>query len=118
MSINLVDHARRELTLIGEELETIDWYCRVVAEFASFGHSGGSASVAIPTLNALLQFKNLKPLTSSPDEWMNVSDMSGYAMWQNIRNPEAFSDDGGKTYWLLSEGAHSDKRTPRHKVNS
>lgn len=111
---NLVTHARNELTAIGEEPAVIDWYCRVVEEFASFGHSGGSASVAIPTLNALLQFKNLSPLTNDPGEWHNVSDMSGYELWQSRRNSEAFSDDGGKTYWLLSEGGHAGNRKPRH----
>lgn len=111
---NLVTHARTELTRIGEEPEVIDGYVRVVEAFASMGHSGGSASVAIPTLNALLQFKNLAPLTNDPDEWENVSEMSGYEMWQNRRNSEAFSDDGGQTYWLLSEGGHSGSRAPRH----
>ena len=111
---NLVDHARRELELIGEEPETIAGFLAVVQAFADMGHSGGSAFVAIPMINELLQFKNLRPLTSNPDEWQNVSDQSGYEMWQNRRNGEAFSDDGGKTYWLLSDGAHSGKRKPIH----
>lgn len=116
---NLEDHARRELERLGEEPETIDWYCRVIREFVSAGHSGGSASVAIPTLNQLLQFKALTPLTDDPDEWQNVSEFSpsGPALWQNMRNPEAFSNDGGATYYLLSErdaaGGSLDV-TPRH----
>jgi len=111
---NLVEHARRELELIGEEPETVAGYLNVIEAFANMGHSGGSASVAIPVINELLQFKNLKPLTNNPDEWMNVSEQSGYEMWQNRRNSEAFSDDGGKTYWLLSEGGHSGNRKPIH----
>lgn len=101
--MSLVEHARRELELLGEEPDTIDWFCRVIEEFASFGHSGGSAFVCIPLLNDLLQFKNLTPLTDNPDEWEDMSEMSGYPVWQNKRNSEAFSEDGGKKYSLLSE---------------
>ena len=100
---NLVKHARRELELIGEEPETIAGYLAVVQAFADMGHSGGSASVAIPTLQALLQFQNLRPLTDDPAEWEDRSEVSGYPVWQNSRNGQAFSEDGGKTYALLSE---------------
>jgi hypothetical protein len=99
---NLVAHARRELQLLGEEPETIEWYLSVVRAVAAFGHSGGSASVMIPILNDLLQFKNLKPLTDNPDEWMDRERESGYPLWQNVRTPDAFSEDGGKTYWRLN----------------
>lgn len=95
----LVQHAKRELELIGEEQETIDWYLEVIQAFVSYGHSGGSASVTIPTINELLQFKNLSPLTNNPHEWIQVAEKQ----WQNVRNPEAFSDDGGVTHYLLSD---------------
>ena len=111
---NLVDHARRELAIIGEEPETIDGYLKVIQAFADMGHSGGSASVAIPTLNELLQFKNLRPLTDDPAEWFDHSGVSGEPFWQNIRNGEAFSHDGGKTYYLLSEGGNDRNRGPMH----
>ena len=101
---NLVQHAKRELELIGEEDWIVNGYLKMIRTFASMGHSGGSASVFIPTLNALLSYNNLTPLTDSPEEWMQVSDTSEGACWQSRRNPEAFSDDGGKTYYLLSEG--------------
>lgn len=102
---NLVDHARRELELVGEEPDTIDWYLTVISAFSAAGHSGGSASVAIPVIHELLQFKNLCPLTNDPDEWTHVAEaMAGHPdLWQNRRNSEAFSHDGGKTYTLLSE---------------
>lgn len=115
---NLVTHARRELELIGEEPETIDWYLRVVKEFSSYGHSGGSMSVAIPTLQALLCFQNLSPLTRNPDEWMFISeDLWGdtNGIWQNVRNGEAFSNDGGITYYLLSENKDPSKLRIMHK---
>ena len=101
---NLVEHARKELELVGEEQDIIDWFCRVIEEFSSAGHSGASAMICIPMLSELLQFKNLKPLTDDPDEWQDVSSyMMDNPTWQNRRNSEAFSEDGGKTYYLLSE---------------
>lgn len=102
--MSLVEHARRELELLGEEPETINWFCRVVEEFSSYGHSGGSASICIPMLEKLLMFENLTPLTDNPDEWLDVSSYSsGVPMWQNKRNGSAFSKDGGKSYYLLEE---------------
>ena len=103
---NLVKHAKYELALIGEDPEFIEGYLKMIRIFSDMGHSGGSASVFIPTLNALLQFKNLKPLTSNPEEWQRLTHEiwpDPQATWQNRRNGEAFSKDGGKTYYILSE---------------
>ncbi len=114
---NLVRHARRELELIGEDPEWIEGYLNVIKAFAKMGHSGGSASVAIPTINQLLQFKNLSDLTNDPEEWNHVSEeMWGKpgGIWQSARNPEAFSNDGGQTYYLLSEGGNDTNRHPLH----
>jgi hypothetical protein len=102
---NLVEHARRELDRVESDPWMKDGLIKVIQAFADMGHSGGSASVAIPLLNDLLRFKNLSPLTDDPDEWI---DQTQYAngkvrLWQNKRNSEAFSVDGGKTYYLLSE---------------
>lgn len=116
---NLVAHAQRELSLIGEDPETIKGYLNIIQAFVDMGHSGGSASVAIPTIDALLQFKNLKPLTDNPAEW-NVIMLDEGPYWQSSRNSEAFSYDEGKTYYLLSEGGNSKHRKPIHnseKVN-
>lgn len=114
---NLVDYARRELELIGEEPDTIDSYLRVVQAFADMDHSGCSASVAIPVLQRLLSFKPLSDLTSDPAEWMNVSEAPGDECWQSRRDPTAFSSDGGLTYYLLEEcdAAGSMETTPLHR---
>lgn len=116
---NLTDHARRELALVENgpdgDRAFADSLLAAVEGFATYdGHSGGSASVAVDWLGRLLRFENLSPLTSDADEWMNVSEQSGYEMWQSTRCSEAFSDDAGQTYWLLSEGGHSGNRAPRH----
>lgn len=91
---NLVIHARRELNIIGEEPDVIEGYLKVIQAFADMGHSGGSAMVAIPVINRLLQFQNLAALTDDPDDWIEV----GYGLWQNRRCSQMFSEDGGKTY--------------------
>lgn len=114
---NLVMHARRELTLLGEDKDTADGIVRMVAAFADMGHSGGSAAVTIPMVSALLRFENLTPLTNDPEEWMAVGrDTWGDddMVWQSRRNPGAFSHDGGKSYYLLDEGAHAKNRRPLH----
>jgi hypothetical protein len=116
--VTLVEHARRELELCGQTAEDpayAESIVRAVEAFASFGHSGGSAMMAIGQLHALLQFKNLSPLTDDPAEWADRSEVSGEPCWQNRRNCEAFSVDGGQTYWLLSEGASLDHPTPVHE---
>ena len=100
---NLVEHARRELALIGEEPETVEGYLRVVRAFADMGHSGGSASVAVPVLERLLRYKPLTPLTYAPDEWEDRSVISGSPVWQNRRDGTVFSTDGGKTHYCTDE---------------
>lgn len=91
---NLVAHAKRELELIGEDPDTIKGYLKVIQAFADMGHSGGSASVAIPTIGRLLAFENLAPLTDDPEDWIEVADN----LWQNRRCSRMFSEDGGKSY--------------------
>jgi len=111
---NLIDHARRELELLGTFEEDPAFATSIVAAVSAFasypGHSGGSAMVAISVLNDLLNFKNLSPLTNNPDEWIkHTPDMwdGEHHVWQNVRNGEAFSTDGGATYRLTSEGRAS-----------
>lgn len=116
--MTLHEHARRELELIGEEPATIDWYLRVVDAFASYGHSGGSAEVTTAVLHDLLRYKPLSDLTNDPAEWIDRTEMSAHPLWwQNVRNPEAFSTDGGKTYYLLSEQV-GDGVTPIHQTKA
>lgn len=103
---NLVDHARRELDLCGQAAEDPGYAASLiaaVAAFASYGHSGGSAMVAIGQLHALLQYRTLSPLTSDPDEWIDRTEMSGTPLWQNARDPRVMSTNGGKDWYLVGE---------------
>lgn len=103
--MSLVEHAKKELYLLDNDDAFNDCIIKAVEAFASYGHSGGSASYAVPLLNDLLQFKNVTPLTDDPMEWNHISDgWDGSApVWQSSRCAEAFSNDGGKTYYLISE---------------
>lgn len=115
--MSLVEHAKREMEILGVEKDFSDCILKSVEAFASYGHSGGSASVAIPMLHELLQFKNLSPLTDNPDEWIHHTSPTvsfGEQVWQSSRCSEAFSSDGGKTYYLLSEGGNMKNPYPLH----
>lgn len=106
--MSLVEHAEKELRIAGLFDEDSDYgsdlgssILGVVKSFSEYGHSGGSAMTSIAILEKLLRFEPLTPLTSDPSEWMEVSTN----IWQSRRNSEAFSHDGGKTYYLLSDGS-------------
>lgn len=102
--MSLVEHARRELELCGQKAEDPAYTASLIAAIAalaSYGHSGGSMSVAIGQLHTLLQFRTLSPLTSDPGEWESRSALSGTELWQNRRDPAAFSQDGGVTWYFV-----------------
>ncbi|WP_086562023.1 hypothetical protein [Streptomyces africanus] len=119
---NLVAHARRELRIIGEDPDTIRGLCRVVQAFADMGHSGGSAHFAALYLDKLLRYQPLSDLTDDAGEWIDrhAEGMTQSPLWQNKRNSEAFSTDGGKIYYLLSEqqAAGDIATTPLHQSKS
>lgn len=109
--MSLVEHAKRELELcgqMGEDPAYSQSIIAAVAAFASYGHSGGSAMVALEQMHKLLQYRTLSPLTSNPDEWMDRSEMSGSPLWQNTRDPAAFSLNGGYS-WYFVDGRESDQ---------
>jgi hypothetical protein len=106
--MSLVEHARRELTRIGEDADLIEGIVHVVQAFADCRHSGGSAPYAIAYLERLLRFEPLSPLTDAPDEWEDRAEISRYPLWQNIRDSRAMSGDGGRTYWMVNESEFSD----------
>ena len=106
--LSLVDHARREMELLGEFASDPAYAQSIVAAvaaFASYGHSGGSAQVAREQLAKLLNQEALTPITSDPAEWIDRSAESGSPWWQNTRDSRAMSHDGGATYWLVDDPA-------------
>ncbi|MFF1444164.1 hypothetical protein [Streptomyces sp. NPDC058295] len=115
---NLVAHARRELRILGEDPDVITGLCRVIRAFADMGHSGSSAFHAAAYLDRLLRYQPLSELADDPSEWLDrhAEGLTTSPLWQSVRNPEAFSHDGGKTYYLLSEqeAAGDIATTPLH----
>jgi hypothetical protein len=116
---NLVDHAIRELRLCGQYDEDPSYATTIInaiAVFASYGHSGGSAAVATYHINELLRFKTLSPLTDDPEEWTYHDEKTWGApggIYQSVRNPACFSEDGGKTYYDVD-----DKTKPKTRYNT
>jgi hypothetical protein len=108
---NLVQHARHELKLIGEDFNATEWYIRVIKEYSRFGHSGGSAWATLQVLEELLRFRPLTELTDDPEEWLyHGADMwdGKNGVWQNKRDGRMFSEDGGKTYTCVDDPKDED----------
>jgi hypothetical protein len=97
---NLLDHAKRELDLIGMGDDATDLnramrlhILLMVKTFAAEGHSGFSASYAINALKHLLAFEPLTPLTGNDDEWLDRSQDSAMPIWQNRRCGRVFKTE-------------------------
>lgn len=105
---NLVAYARDEMRRAGLYDDDSDYggmipdaVIDVVRAFSRAGHSGGSAALVTAILERVLRFQPLTPLTSNPDEWMEV----GEGLWQSKRQPSVFSHDGGQTWHDLDDPA-------------
>ena len=61
---------------------------RMIEQFASEGHSGFSANMAINIFSKLARFEPLTPLTGEDDEWNEVGD----GVFQNRRCPTVFKN--------------------------
>jgi hypothetical protein len=96
---DLSKHAIGELSLIKEDPKIILWYVSVIEAFNIMQLPQDAADHCIETLSQLLKYQNLAPLTDEPMEWVQIAD----ELWQSIRNRDAFSNNGGKTYKLYSE---------------
>ncbi len=107
--MTLIDFARDEMRRAGLYDDDCDYgsgevaKCveAMVAAFAAFGHSGGSADMTLGIFDKVARFKLLTPISSDASEWMDVSDVSGQPMWQNRRSSSCFSKDGGQTWYDL-----------------
>lgn len=117
---NLVCHAVRELELCGQTTEDPEFAASLVEAvraFSSYGHSGGSAGVAVAMLGALLRFEPLSALTVDEAEWTDVAEQSGVPLWQSKRNPAAFCEGVSPEaedarFYRLGDGAGRIALTP------
>jgi hypothetical protein len=94
----IVNHARHELNLIGEDPEVTEAIVKVVEAFSDLQERFLPSLICYHRIDKLLRMQNLAPLTDDPDEWIPVG---GNDLHQSKRNPHAFSVDGGKSYRLL-----------------
>lgn len=121
----LVHYARDELTRAGLFDKDSDYNgmlgeaaLEIIEMFDNQGHSGMSASLVTQIVEKLMRFQPLTPLTYEPDEWNDVSDITGRPMWQNKRKSTTFSVDGGKTHYDLddsSEPTQGELESPREE---
>ena len=91
---NLLLYAKSELDLLGVDKKDKKRILKVIKAWGSYGDSGSSHDWFLQILTSLLRFKPLTPLTSDPSEWYEV----GSGIWQNMRDGEMFSINGGKTW--------------------
>ena len=109
---NLIEHAKRELTLNGMFDEDSDYngmlgeaVIELIEVFSKQGHSGCSANMVSNLFNKLSRFKPISPLTGQDEEWIEIMD----GTYQNKRNSSVFKDGKeGKAYF----GDAYVKRTP------
>lgn len=99
MSSELLDHAITELSLLEFSQGKIDTYLDIIRAFDAAGYSRNDPFFDLTIVSKLLEYENLSNLTSSPDEWNQV----GTGLWQSYRNQEAFSTDGGVTYYKVGD---------------
>jgi len=86
---NLIDHAKKELELIGAFTEEGDFYggmtgdavMELIEVFSEQGHSGMSASLVRNLFNKAANYEPLSPLTGEDSEWHEVGD----GVFQNRR---------------------------------
>ncbi len=103
---NLLKHARRELQLVGYDLNQKEedpnkWIVENVLElltvFAKQGHSGSSAPYCIKYFEKLANFEPLTPLQGTDDEWNIISSDTSS---QNKRCSHIFKSKNGIPYTI------------------
>ena len=122
---SLINHAKEELTRAGLFDKDSDYngmlgkaVMELVEKFSEQGHSGFSAYLTLDIFSRVARFKTLNPISSDPAEWMEVSNyFNGKGVWQNKRDPAKFSEDGGKTWYVVDERNRSWQFKVKCKVN-
>jgi hypothetical protein len=107
---SLVIHAERELKLAGIDQKDADYggmlydaVMELIRVFAKQGHSGFSAMRTLQLFKEVASYKNLMPIGTTKDEWVDVSETIGRPCWQNKRNSEMFSETAGETWYNVGD---------------
>ncbi len=99
----LGDHAIYELAYQGITGTDADNITTIVGTFANYTDPVEREAILQKVL-LLLQFKPLSDLTNEPAQWVDRSPtIGGNPLWQSKRNPDAWSRDGGETYFYASQ---------------
>lgn len=95
--MSFIEYAKRELEIAGYNLDEDGpnkWIAENVLEllevFSKQGHSGSSAPWCVSLFKTLAAHEPISPLTGDDSEWMEV----GNGLFQNIRCPRVFKQDG------------------------
>lgn len=105
---NLTEHAQRELEILLKSSKNVflvrDFIPEILALIEKFGESGQSgasapytANAIINTLEKLLMFEPLSPLTGEDSEWREVGGFDSIS-YQNIRDSSLFKNSDGCSY--------------------
>jgi hypothetical protein len=107
---NLVAHARRELALAGlfDKESAYDGMIassvmELVRVLSEQRHSGGSAALTLQIFNVVANYDILTPIRYEPDQWNDVSEITGQPMWQHKRKSSVMSFDQGETWFDIEE---------------
>ncbi len=119
MMSNLEVHAEREMRRAGLYDAGSDYggmipaaVMKLVRALASDGHSGGSHDLVMEVFNRVANFHTLTPLTTSLEEWHDITEQNGgKPMWQNLRDSSFFSEDGGKSCYSVDDPQQVRKET-------
>jgi len=99
----LGDHAIYELTYQGITGDDYDNIVNIVGTFANYTDVEEREAIMNKVM-ILLQFKPLTPLTNEAGQWVDRSSTSGERPeWQSKRDPDAWSHDGGQTFYYASK---------------
>lgn len=106
--MSIIEHAKRELKIIGMFAEDADDMNAEMTKnildlldvFSKQGHSGFSAQYCIEMFYQLAKYKSLSPLTGEDSEWVEVSVDDGVPLYQNKRLSSVFKNSNGEAYDL------------------
>lgn len=107
--MSVVEFAKSELERLVEnndEMQIImnNNIIEVLEVLSKQGHTGFSINYLMGTLNRLVDFKPISPLTGEDDEWNDVSEMCGSNTQQNKRCPAVFRNDNDNSTARYQEG--------------
>ncbi|MET0701705.1 MAG: hypothetical protein ABWY93_18800 [Mycobacterium sp.] len=119
--MGLTEHARAELQRAGlfeQDLALAEALIDAVTAIEGYVAAGYvHAGDLVEPLSTLLAHGTLSELTDDPGEWADRYATTGRVLWQNRRNPYAFSYDAGRSYFLLAElQAYSPYPSPTYRT--